>query len=149
MNSTTTRATHARTPIPFTDERGIACLRVPLDDRGRNFATVEADDYDYIVRDLGCRAAWCLTKNGHGERRYVVVNPPRVANRGHRLITVTRLFAGVGAGKFVRYATADTLDLRRSNLVIGTGTGRARHNCEAFMAEAVQRRKAGKAGETG
>lgn len=126
-----------RFPIPFIDDEGIPCLRVPLDNQGKTFAMIERKDYDHIVQNLGCCAAWCLTGNGSG-RRYVVVNPPRTPDRKHGLISVARLFTGASAGKFVRYASRDTMDLRRSNLIVTSGTGRSQHDCGKWLTEAVQ-----------
>lgn len=125
-----------RAPVRFIDERGIPCFRVPLDDEGQSHALIECDDYDHIVKAIGCHASWCVTPNGHGGR-YVVVNLPKT-EQGCGLVTVSRLFMGAEAKQRVRYLTADTLDLRRSNLSVEPGAGRARHNGEERMREALR-----------
>lgn len=137
MTKSTGPAQGLRTPVRFIDERGIPCFRVPLDDEGRSHALIECDDYDHIVRAIGCQSSWCVTPNGRGGR-YVVVNLPRAGQEGG-LVTVSRLFMGAGAKQRVCYATSDTLDLRRSNLVIEPGTGRARHDAEDRMRKALCR----------
>ena len=106
-----------RVPIPFTDQRGIACLCVPLDDESKTFARIERSDFDYIVRGLGCRAQWYFGGT-RGRRSYVRVNVPHVEGREGGHFLVVRLFPGVGPEHRVRYATADTLDLRRCNLTV-------------------------------
>jgi hypothetical protein len=73
------------------------------------------------------------------------VNPPRVTGRPHGLISVGRLVAEAAAGQTVRYATSDTLDLRRSNLVVTRASGRSRRNCGTWLAENVKASQEAKA----
>jgi hypothetical protein len=106
-----------RVPVPFTDEEGKACLRVPLDNNGEAYALVQREDYLHIVRALGWRGAWCLG-GPSGRRRYVMVNAPWTGNKAGGTFPVARLLPGVTSLDRVRYASADTLDLRRRNLVV-------------------------------
>lgn len=141
MTKTNGRNRGPRTPIAYNDDRGVPCLRVPLDDRGRNYAEIERSHHDHITQTVGCNATWCLTSNGSG-RRYVVVNQPRVKGQQPRLITVARLIMSAGGRQTVRYLTDDTCDLRTTNLTLGAGSGRSRHAAEKSVSDAVKRKRA-------
>lgn len=134
-------ASGTRVPLPFVDEDGTACLRVPLDDAGTRFAIVERSDYLHVVLTLGCRAAWCWG-GAQGRRKYVRVNAPHVGGQASGSFPVVRLFLGVGPEHRVRYATSNTLDLRRCNLIIGVMQDGRNLAGGTLMASVISRREA-------
>ncbi len=103
-------------PIPFTDERGRECLKVPLDRYGRKYSTVTVRGYQ-AVQDAGATGAWCLNGNGHGTS-YV-----RTAAAGTMLMPA-RIIAGAKARSVVRYVNGDPLDLRPENIVLRKGAAK-------------------------
>lgn len=132
-----------RVPVLFTDKDGTPCLRVPLDDRGENFATIERQDYDHITRTLGIRAAWYLG-GARGRRQYVRVNVPHMGDQDGGHFLVVRLMSGVGPEHRVRYATSNTLDLRRSNLIIEPIQDGRYLDAKQVVVEAVRKGRAAK-----
>jgi hypothetical protein len=81
--------------IPFTDETGRACLRVPLDPNGNAHAVVLEKDYRDIKK-AGGTGAWFLNDNGFGIR-YVRTKVPDGTGKT-TMIMVARLIVGAGAG---------------------------------------------------
>jgi hypothetical protein len=130
-----------RVPSVEIDEDGTPYFRVPLDDRGENYALVDWQDFDHITLTLGCRAAWYYG-GARGRRQYVRVNVPHVEGREGGLHTVVRLFPGIGPTVRVEYATTDTLNLCRSNLVVKAIQDGSNLDSGKLTAAAVQKREA-------
>lgn len=104
----------ARPPIiPFTDEAGRPCLRVPLDPNGNAYAVVLAHHYREIQR-AGATGAWFLNDNGFGIR-YVRTKVPDGAGKT-TMIMVARLIVGAGPRSTIYYQNKDRMDLRPENL---------------------------------
>lgn len=104
---------HRPEPVPFRDEHGRNCLRVPLDKHGRNHALVAAADYERVQRS-GARGSWLLNECGGG-RSYVRVSAPR-RRGGLSLLMPARIIVGAGPKTVVRYVNGNPLDLRPENL---------------------------------
>ncbi|MET4634922.1 hypothetical protein [Kaistia defluvii] len=110
-----------RQPIAFIDEFGMAALKVPLDNHGRNHAIVGPRAYQRVL-DSGLTGMWFTNSNGHG-RRYV-----RTAAPGSRstLTLIARVIMDAGPGEVIRYANGDSLDLRVMNLLSRRGKAKRR-----------------------
>lgn len=103
-------------PIPFTDEHGRACLRVPLDRHGRKYATATVRDYQ-AVQKSGATGVWLLNSNG-GRNSYV-----RTCVAG-TLLMPARIISGAKGRSVVRYVNGDPLDLRPENIVLHRGAAK-------------------------
>jgi len=101
-------------PRAFLDERGRACLLVPLDREGRGLAIVEERDY-LAVRAMGATGVWLANANTKRSRRYVRTSVPTGPQTATN-VQVARLIVGAGPGTVVRYLNGNPLDLRRENL---------------------------------
>ncbi len=113
-----TKTVFRHDPIPFRDETGLNCLRVPLDRAGRTYATVSEADYRRIQR-AGATGVWLLNKAAPG-RAYVrtCIN----AEEGkHTLAMVSRLIMDAEPRTAIRYVNGDHLDLRPWNLIAQKG----------------------------
>lgn len=99
--------------VPFTDEYGTRCLRVPLDPYGSKYAVVREADYQ-SVRNAGATGAWYLNDNGHGQR-YVRTPVPAGTGR-NTLLMVARIIADAPPRSTIFYVNKDRLDLRPTNL---------------------------------
>jgi hypothetical protein len=131
-----------RVPIPFTDERGDACLQVPLDDHGELHAQVLEEDYRRLVEEYQVTPVWGTTPNGSG-RRYVVFASLRLPNEDRGMIPVGRLIMKAPARSRVHYVRkGETLDLRRSNLELRKGGGRAKYDAVERVVSANAKRRA-------
>lgn len=131
--------------IPFIDEIGRACLRVPLDPHGSAYAVVLEGDYRAVQR-AGATGAWFLNDNGCGTR-YVRTKVPDGTGKA-TMIMVARLVIEAGARSTVFYCNKDRLDLRPDNL-FWHRKGRAKRSTEevvrrgaAYRAEKVAGRAA-------
>lgn len=103
---------------------------VPTDDGGRvtisnivnvplscgTVARIDQDDYNAIM-EQGFSDQWWLHSNG---RNRAYVRTTRFGEPGVTA-TVARLVASGRSGTRVRYFNCDPLDLRRSNLKVGSG----------------------------
>jgi hypothetical protein len=101
-------------PVPFTDEFGRPCCRVPLSNVPETFAIIDR----HIYADLhaqGLTGHWLLNSNGSG-RAYVRTAVPTEHNPKGTILLVARLIVVAGPGTVVRYANGDPLDLRFTNL---------------------------------
>lgn len=104
-------------PIPFRDENGLNCLRIPLDRAGRSYAIATEADYHRLQRS-GATGTWFLNDAAPG-RTYV-----RTAIRtecGQTLAMVARLIMEARPRTVIRYVNGDHLDLRPWNLVAQKG----------------------------
>lgn len=101
-------------PIPFTDEYGMPCLRVPLGNAPGIFAIIDRHRYDDLISQ-GLTAPWFLNGNGTG-RSYVRTAVPVEGRRSGTNLLIARLIIGAGPGSVVRYANGNPLDLRFINL---------------------------------
>lgn len=122
-----------RRPVPFIDEFGNRCFRVPLDRRGRNYAVIEQATYRRIVRDVGT-GSWYLNSNGQGSS-YVRCNSLVSAKGDPTVVQIARLATGAGRGTVIRYANGNSLDLRASNLTRRRGSAKRRDIQIAKLAE--------------
>lgn len=113
---TTTTFRHA--PIPFRDEHGVNCLRVPLDRAGRSYAIVTEADYRR-VRRAGATGAWLLNDAAPG-RTYVRTSV-RTGRGESTLVMVARLIMSAPPRTVVRYVNGNRLDLRPWNLAVQKG----------------------------
>ncbi|BBD38221.1 hypothetical protein Amn_31010 [Aminobacter sp. Y103A] len=123
------------TPVPFTDEYGVECLRVALDRQGRRHALVEAGAYRQVL-DAGATAAWFLNANSQG-REYVRTYVPD-GTRGGTLVQVARVVVGAGAKSVIRYSNGDTLDLRSGNLLWERGRAKRNDTALAHQSKALR-----------
>ncbi|MFN7009055.1 MAG: hypothetical protein ACK4PN_03405 [Allorhizobium sp.] len=96
----------------YIDTEGRKVMRVPLDKRGKEHATVLERDY-LNVRRSGATGTWIAHRvNG---RTYVQTNIPTGA--GYTLGTIARIITGAGRGVAIRYADGNPLNLLPENLV--------------------------------
>ncbi|MDP3898085.1 MAG: hypothetical protein Q8Q62_15555 [Mesorhizobium sp.] len=104
-------AKHRREPIRTTDEHRRDVVKVPLDEAGRHWATMDAEDFDRL-HAAGLTGVFFLVNNGNGNL-YV-----RAACRGVSggQITVARAILGLGKGEIVCYRGSDRTDLRRRSI---------------------------------
>jgi hypothetical protein len=105
-----------RGPLRTRDDHGRAVVKVPLSGRCGGYATVEADDYDRLIR-LGVSPKWYLNDAGGG---YLYVKAHAPGASGH-LVSVGRIILGAGARWKVEYRSGDRTDLRRSNIRLAKG----------------------------
>lgn len=108
------RLAQERRPIPFIDEFGQRCLRVPLDNRGRHYAIIDETSYRRATAGRAT-GAWLLNSNGNGNS-YVRCWSLASGSGKPTLVQVARLITGAGGGKIVRYENGNRLDLRATNL---------------------------------
>ncbi|MCD1265999.1 hypothetical protein B5M44_12715 [Shinella sumterensis] len=108
------RLAQERQPIPFIDEFGQRCLRVPLDSKRKRYAVIDEASYQRATAGRAT-GVWFLNDNGHGNS-YVRCWSLASATGKPTLVQVARLITDAGRGKIVRYANGDRLDLRASNL---------------------------------
>ena len=101
-------------PIPFADEHGTPCFRIPLGNRPGTFAIVDQQQFANLVSQ-GVTGRWFLNSNGTG-RSYVRIAVPVEGRRGGTNLLVARLIIGAGPRTVVRYANGNPLDLRFVNL---------------------------------
>lgn len=113
---TATAFRHA--PIPFRDENGLNCLRVPLDRAGRSYAIVAEADYRRIQR-AGATGVWLLNEAAPG-RTYVRTSI-RTGRGESTLAMVARLIMDAAPRTVIRYINGDHLDLRPWNLIAYRG----------------------------
>ena len=102
--------------IPFIDEGGRRCLRVPLDPQGSAHAVVLERDY-LAVQKVGATGTWRLNANSRGTP-YVRTHIPDDKG-GFTAVLVARLIARAGSGTTIYYVNKDRLDLRPENLFWG------------------------------
>lgn len=110
--------------IPFTDEQGRKCVRVPLDPQGNAYAVVLEKDYQ-TVRQTGATSPWYLNANSSGTD-YVRTNVRDEKGRWTKFL-VARIITGAGAREVIYYANKDRLDIRPENLFWGRDA-RAKRN---------------------
>lgn len=113
------KSTFRHAPIPFRDEHGVNCLRVPLDRAGKQYAIVTASDYNRIQR-AGATGAWFLNKDGKIGRAYIRTMIP-TGHRSRALAMVARLVMEAEPRTVIRYVNGDCFDLRPWNLVMRKG----------------------------
>lgn len=123
---------HRHDPIPFIDHLGRKCLRVPLDKKGQQYATVLEADYRSIRR-TGATGVWVAHKVH--DKTYVRTNIPTKGG-GYVLGMVARLITGAGKGHSIYYVDGNSLDLRPENLKWGKGCGK-RSDLEIALAGAA------------
>lgn len=128
-----------RTPIPFEDEDGMSCLRVPVNDHGTICAIIYKDDYDLVTQEHGITPIWSYQQNG-GKRRYVVFTTPQVRDEPSGSMVVARLILDARRGQRVFYLNNSTLDLRRPNLELREVGGRSDHDAVDRVLLAHQKR---------
>lgn len=117
-NRPSIRYAHRPAPIPFRDEFGRECLKVPLDRKGIQHATVLASDYRRVVA-AGATCPWYLNSDGKGSsyvRTYV-----RLLNGKGTKVQVSRLIMGAGRGSAVYYNNRNKTDLRPDGLTLARG----------------------------
>ena len=124
----------AKHPIPFTDEHGLPCLRVPMSNAHGVFAIVDQHHFE-TLRALGLTRSWFLNGNGTG-KRYVRTPVPAEGRPKGTILLVARLIIGAGPGTVVRYGNGNPLDLRFSNLA--WRKGKSKRTDEALLADAVR-----------
>lgn len=136
-----------RAPIPFVDERGRECLKVPLGGRrgGERFAIVEARDYQRI-REAGAIGSWYWNSNGKGKGRGYVRTCVPIGGGKWSLVQVARIIDGTGAKAIVRYANGDTLDLRSSNLLWERGKAKRNDVMVVRQGKAIRQERRSKVG---
>lgn len=113
-----TKSAFRHAPIPFRDEYGVNCLRVPLDRDGRTYAIVTAADYRRVQRS-GATGTWFLNDDGKG--RAYVRTKVRTGRGKATMVMVARLIMESGPRTVVRYQNRDKLDLRYMNLSVTRG----------------------------
>ena len=101
-------------PIPFADEHGTPCFRIPLSNAPGTFAIIDQHTFSSL-RSQGLTSPWFLNGNGTG-RSYVRIAVPVESSRGGTNLLVARLILGAGPRTVVRYANGNSLDLRFLNL---------------------------------
>ena len=101
-------------PIPFADEHGAACFRIPLSNSPDTFAILDQQSFTNLISQ-GLTGRWFLNSNGAG-RSYVRISVPVEGRRGGTNLLVARLIIGAGPRTVVRYANGNPLDLRFVNL---------------------------------
>lgn len=101
-------------PIPFADEHGMPCFRIPISNAPDTFALIEQHTFNSLV-SRGLTGPWFLNGNGTG-RSYVRIAVPVEGKGGGTNLLVARLILGAGPRTVVRYANGDPLDLRFINL---------------------------------
>ncbi|NSY61069.1 hypothetical protein [Agrobacterium tumefaciens] len=113
-----TKTVFRHDPIPFRDETGLNCLRVPLDRAGRTYAIVSEADYRRVHR-AGATGVWLLNKAtpGHAYVRTCV----KTATGKLTLAMVARLIMDASPRTSIRYINGDQLDLRPWNLIAQKG----------------------------
>lgn len=109
-------ARHA--PIPFIDDLGRRCLRVPLDKYGRNYAVVTEGGYRRALA-AGVSPAWVLNSNGKG-MTYVRSRSAK-SSKASNTLQVARIIADAPPGHVVSHVNGDRLDLRPDNLSVRRG----------------------------
>lgn len=110
---------HKRRPYRFTDRNGNALVHVPL--TGGAVVIVDAADFDRL-ETMGFTGPWFLNSNGKGNVYVRTVLPGIGGNLG----MVSRLILDTPAGKVIRYADRNPLNLRRENLVFDAGFSKQR-----------------------
>lgn len=111
----TAASTPARSPAPFEDEAGVACLRVPVAG-SVGPALIERRDYLILTVERGIPPGWCFNSNGSGNgASQVKAHHPE---RG--TLSIAREILGLrrGDGRRVKLLNGNPLDLRRANLAI-------------------------------
>ncbi|WP_321335008.1 hypothetical protein [Breoghania sp.] len=121
-NMTTARA-HRPDPIPFTDEHGRRCLRVPLDRHGLRHAVIDEASYRAAIAS-GISTTWAYNGNGSGHSYVRSWKLPQ--QRSSNLVQVARVITGAGRGEVIGYANGDRLDLRPENLERRRGRAKRR-----------------------
>lgn len=105
----------ARSPVPFADETGVPCLRVPIAGSAEP-ALIERRDYLTLTTERGLPPSWCLNSNGTGSGASQVK-----CHHGERgTVSIAREILGLrrGDGRRVKLRNGNPLDLRRANLGI-------------------------------
>lgn len=129
MKTTTNKG--VRPPvIPFTDDEGRDCIRVPLDPYGNAYAVVLERDYRE-VKNAGATGVWRLNANDKGQH-YVRTAVPNGKGDATN-VSVARIIVGAGARSTIYYVNKDRLDLRPENLWWHRN-GKAKR-CDAEIAE--------------
>jgi hypothetical protein len=103
-------------PIRSRDEQGNPIVRVPVDRKGIQWATLDETNFDRL-RASGVSLTWFFNDSGNGHS-YVKADAPGASGR---LVSVPRLIMRAGPKEIVRYVTRDRLDLRRRNLTVAKG----------------------------
>lgn len=98
------------------DRDGTALVHMPL--KGGAIAVIEAEDFDRLM-DQGVTTQWRIHDDGHG-LGYVRVKTAK------GLLMLARLILDTPAGKVIRYADHNPLNLRRENLVFDAGFSKQR-----------------------
>lgn len=138
---TNSKSAFRHDPIPFKDENGLDCLRVPLDRRGKQYAIVGAHDYQRVRRS-GATGTWYVDSAAKG-RYYVRTCVPVRSGRNVPLMPA-RLITGAGPRSIVRYVNGDRFDLRPWNLVLKRG--RSKHtDIDLAITAASAKRQGGEA----
>lgn len=105
----------ARSPVPFVDEAGVACLRVPIAGSVEP-ALIERRDYLTLTTKRGLPPGWCFNSNGTGSGTSQV--KCHHGQRGTVSIAREILELRRGDGRRVKLHNGNPLDLRRTNLGI-------------------------------
>ena len=111
----TAASTPARSPAPFVDEAGVACLRVPIAGSTEP-ALIEQRDYLTLIVERSIPPGWCFNSNGRGNGTSQVKG--YCPERG--TLSIAREILGLrrGDGRRVKLLNGNPLDLRRANLAI-------------------------------
>jgi hypothetical protein len=109
----TTMNPAARMPVPFIDELGIACLKVPISGSAEP-ALIEQGDYQAVTVERGVPPGWYFNSNGNG------VSQVKGHHRERGTVSIAREILGLGRadGRRVKLGNGNPLDLRRANLDI-------------------------------
>lgn len=128
------RKRQLRRPVPFIDEHGIQCLRVPLNDARTSWAVVELEDW-VAVQNSGADGLWFRGGRGHVATKF-----PMQQQASADTCLIARLILGLGKGQTVRFVSRDFRNLRRNNLAVRgpddpRQTGLARHDARSVAAQ--------------
>jgi len=105
---------------------------VPVDCRGEQFATINKDDLEYLLK-LGLSPTWNVLRGG-----YVYAVAHR-ATGGH--VSVARVLLDAGPGQHVIYLDGNKLNLRRSNLCLSNQGWSTRRDRDFLTPTDKQKRK--------
>lgn len=104
-----------RRPVPFVDETGVACLRVPVAGSAEP-ALIERKDYQALIGERGIPRGWCFNSNGSGN----CTSQVKAHHRERGTLSIAREILGLrrGDGRRVKLRNSNPLDLRRANLAV-------------------------------
>lgn len=134
-----------RRPRPYFDRKtGTHCLSVSINRNRTLYAKVDAADW-IEMQEMGVNGVWTASDVGSG-RIHVYTKFPMKDWSAIRAVPVARLILGLGVNEQAGFADGDSLNLRRTNLIVTTqpdpdGTRRrARHDARQVARDAVAHR---------